>query len=279
MKFKGRAILAAALLSFCLGGTSWIGVMGAYETGVAVSGWAEESEEASLPVVVIDAGHGGPDGGARAQDGTEEKAINLAIAKKLKAEAEDYPVRVVLTRETEEGLTSGEGGSWKKRDDLLARKKIIEDACPVLAVSIHLNSFPQDASVCGAQVFYAPDGKEKGTSAEDEQAEQTGEQKEAGSRDFAVSVQKALEMQVSNGWKRTAMAKSDILLMKDPVCPFILVECGFLSNPDEARRLKTAEYQSMLASAVWSGINEILCLEKQSRVPVTDSANRYGNIG
>jgi len=280
-KFFGT--YAAAAAAFCLGFLGTLGFMTAsfaveMEASPVAAGGAvgQNSGETARPVLVIDAGHGGFDGGARAADGTEEKTINLEIALKLAEAAAAYPVDVVLTRESDTGLyTEGNSGS-KKREDLLKRKEIMEAADPVLAVSIHLNSFPQDVSVYGAQVFYAPSSPEVILPRTDEQ---TGEQRKADSRNFAESVQKALELHIPDGRERTAMAKSDILLMKDPACPVILVECGFLSNPDEAERLKTSEYQGQLASAIWEGINEILCLQETVTVPVVDSTNRHGNEG
>ena len=212
-----------------------------------------------IPVIVIDAGHGGFDGGAEAADGTQEKDINLAIAEKLAAEAEKYQVEIVMTRDGDYGLY-GADSVEKKRDDLTARKKIMEESGAELAVSIHLNSYPQDTSVYGAQVFYA-EGEQAGTDVHT-------------AREIAENVQNALETSLPDGRERVAMKKNDVLLMKDPPCRFILVECGFLSCPGEAELLKTAEYQGKTAAAVWKGINEILCLPVKNQLPVTDSANK-----
>ena len=211
------------------------------------------------PVIVIDAGHGGFDGGAEAADGTEEKDINLAIAEKLAEEAAGYEVEIVMTRDGEYGLYTADSTS-KKRDDLTARKKIMEESGAELVVSIHLNSYPQDTSVYGAQVFYAED-------------EQAGTDVHPAC-EIAENIQNALESAIPDGRERAAMKKNDVLLMKDPPCRFILVECGFLSCSREAQLLKTAEYQGKVAAAVWSGINEILCLPVKKQLPVTDSANK-----
>ncbi len=221
-----------------------------------------------LPVLVIDAGHGGFDGGAQAADGTKEKNINLAIALELADMARQYPVEVILTREQDEALYTDKNTASKKREDLLRRKEIMEEAGADLAVSIHLNSFPQNTGVYGAQVFYPddePDGQDGRTD------EQAGEQS---SRALAESVQNALETSISDGRERTAMKKKDILLFQDPPCRIILVECGFLSCPEEAEKLKTAEYQRKLAEAIWKGINEQLCLAERENIPVVESTNR-----
>lgn len=221
-----------------------------------------------LPVLVIDAGHGGFDGGAQAEDGTKEKDINLAISLELADIAKQYPVEVILTREQDEALYMDETSRTKKREDLLRRKEIMKEAGADLAVSIHLNSFPQNTSVYGAQVFYPAD--EPGTQST-RTDEQTGEQS---SRALAESVQNALETDISDGRERTAMKKKDILLFQDPPCRIILVECGFLSCPAEAEKLKTPEYQRKLAEAIWKGVNEKLCLEERKNIPVVESANR-----
>lgn len=220
-------------------------------------------EEKQLPVIVIDPGHGGFDGGAEGADGTKEKDINLAIGLKLKEVAEEYPVEVVMTRDGDEALLSEDSGG-KKRQDLTNRKNIIEETAPVVTISIHLNSFPQDESVYGAQVFY-PKTAETRTSGEG------GEQNSGG---FAESVQNSLEKGIDDGRQREAMAKNDILLFKAPTHPIILVECGFLSNAKERDKLKSAEYQELLACCIWDGVNEKLCLEKDKQMDILDSANK-----
>lgn len=246
-------IYAAGVLGFALSIAACMGFMTA-SVPVDQPVYAEQA-----PVIVIDAGHGGFDGGAEAADGTQEKDINLAIAEKLAAEAEKYQVEIVMTRDGDYGLY-GADSVEKKRDDLTARKKIMEESGAELAVSIHLNSYPQDTSVYGAQVFYA-EGEQAGTDVHT-------------AREIAENVQNALETSLPDGRERVAMKKNDVLLMKDPPCRFILVECGFLSCPGEADLLKTAEYQGKAAAAVWKGVNEILCLPVKNQLPVTDSANK-----
>lgn len=225
-----------------------------------------DADKKALPVIVIDPGHGGIDGGASAADGTTEKDINLQIALKLRDIMLEYPVEVVMTRTGDSALISGDEGSIKsmKQQDLKNRKALIEDSEPVLAVSVHLNSFPEDASVYGAQVFYP----------KDEVKRTDGPADEHDSKTFAESVQRALESGISDGRERSAMKKDDILLFQNPTCPIILVECGFLSNRDEAEKLKTSEYQEKLAVSIWNGINENLCLEKVEKMEIVDSANR-----
>ena len=250
---KFLKISLAGVLTF---GLSLAACMGFMTASVPVQQPVPAEE---IPVIVIDAGHGGFDGGAEAADGTQEKDINLAIAEKLAEEAAQYQVEIVMTRDGDYGLYDEESLA-KKREDLQKRKKIMEESGARLVISIHLNSYPQDTSVYGAQVFYA----------EDEQTQTDVPT----SRLIAENVQKALENGLPDGEERTAMKKNDVLLMKDPPCSFILVECGFLSCPQEAEKLKTAEYQGKVAEAVWTGISEILCLPMIEQLPVIDSTNR-----
>ena len=173
-----------------------------------------------------------------------------------------------MTRDSDTGLYTDDDRPirQKKREDLWARKKIIEESGADIAVSIHLNSFPQDASVYGAQVFYPKDSVGRTDVQTDEQS----------SRDFAESVQKSLETNIDDGREREAMTKNDILIFENTEARIILVECGFLSNPKECSLLQTLEYQRQLSQAVWEGINEILCLKKPKEIQVIDSANRDG---
>ena len=211
------------------------------------------------PVIVVDAGHGGIDEGASGQDGTSEKDINLAIALELKKIISEYPAKVILTREDKEELLKGyDGSGGRKRFDMENRKKIIDKNNPVITVSIHLNSFPEDESVCGAQVFY-PYSQDKDI--------------HKISESFAVCVQKKLSEMDAKGNNKEPMTKNDIFLFKNIASPIILVECGFLSNTEERNKLKTAEYQHAIAHAVWDGLNENLGLEKQERKEIVDSAN------
>lgn len=218
-----------------------------------------------LMTVVIDAGHGGMDGGASSADGTQEKEINLAIAKCLAEEMKAYPIHVVMTREDDNGLYVDDERSirQKKREDLLKRKEIMEADGVQLSVSIHLNSFPQDEKVYGPQVFY-PRTQRAGTNVSDD---------ENTAKKYAEAIQKSLETNIDDGRERAAMPKNDILLFQNTTADIVLTECGFLSNPVEAEKLKTAEYQQILARSIWSGINEILCLAPTEKCKIIDSAN------
>ena len=146
----------------------------------------------------------------------------------------------------------------------MRRGEILNAESVTLGISIHLNSFPQDEKVYGAQVFY-PKARAEGTD-----VSRACEQ----SKRYAEAIQKSLETSIFDGREREAMPKDDILLFRSIRRPRVLVECGFLSNHDECERLKTAEYQRQAARAIWEGVNEILCLEKNKSVTVIDSANK-----
>lgn len=226
---------------------------------------ATKSEETNT-VIVIDPGHGGIDGGASSKSGIMEKDINLKIGKYLAEQMKDYPVTVIMTRNEDKGLYTDDGKTirQKKREDLLRRKEIMEESNVTLGVSIHLNSFPQDARVYGAQIFYPKSVMEK-----TDVFQNTNR-----SKIIAESVQKALEINIQDGRERSAAAKGDILMFKNTNATMILAECGFLSNPDEERALQNAEYQQKIAESIWQGINEILCLKKETDVNIIDSANK-----
>ena len=189
-----------------------------------------------VPVVVIDVGHGGKDPGKVGVNDVLEKDINLAIAKRLKSLLMQNDVMVVMTREEDKDLAS-ENASNRKNEDLRARVKLLEEVQPVLMISIHQNSYPE-SDVDGAQVFYysgSSEGKRLGN-----------------------IVQESLKYEIKDGNHRIAKANKDYYLLKRAVCPAIIVECGFLSNPKEAELLNTEEYQEKLAFAISLGVMEYI---------------------
>ena len=189
----------------------------------------------SEPVVVLDPGHGGMDGGAVSSDGTSEKDINLAIAGKVKTRLESEGVRVIMTRAGDEGLyedTGDESIRALKTQDMKERKRIIEDSDADLTVSIHLNSFTQDASVKGAQVFYPLYGDPEAID-ESERA--------------AKIIQAGLNEAINIDKKRSELGKDDVFLLKEVATPIVIVECGFLSNPEDASNLKDKKFQSKIS--------------------------------
>lgn len=195
----------------------------------------------SSDFLVIDPGHGGFDGGAQSSEGIPEKDINLQIAKEIKALAISDGWNVVMTRETDISLSEDQGTiRHRKTQDLLNRKQIITDVAPQLAISIHLNSFKEDVSVRGAQVFYPKECKD----------ELLSKQCQA----LAEAIQTNLTKGLDDGTNRSVLKKEGVLILKNTSCPIVLVECGFLSNPAEAELLTDVEYQRKLAKYIYQGI-------------------------
>ncbi len=198
---------------------------------------AQTMSDASDIVIVIDAGHGGRDGGKVSVDNvTYEKDINLAIAYKLKTYMEAEGITVIMTRETDDGLYL-ESDSNKKAADLRRRIEIIDRAAPRLVVSIHQNSY-HESYVCGAQTFYYT------TSGE-------------GKR-LAETIQAQLRLSLDPDNDRQAKANNSYYLLKKTTAPIVIVECGFLSNPEEAALLATEDYQDRVAFQIHLGIMQYL---------------------
>ena len=183
--------------------------------------------------IAIDAGHGGIDPGAVSKSGVREDEINLKIAKKLQAYLENEGAKVVMTRKTDEGLYDKDFTGSRKRQDMTRRVEILQKTEPDMVISIHLNQFPQSQYV-GAQTFYLQ-GSDKGEL-------------------LAKSIQQQLLRVLDRGNKREIKASDSFLILKAADCPSVLVECGFLSNPQEETLLTTDDYQEEVAWAIYCGI-------------------------
>ena len=186
-------------------------------------------------LIYIDAGHGGTDPGAVGAQ-AREKDINLAITLKTKELLEKEGVQVVLTRTDDGGLYKETDGN-KKRADLNRRCEIIEENQVDFVVSIHQNSYTSP-QIKGAQVFYYTTSKE--------------------SQELAETVQKTLIEQVDPDNHRQAKANDSYYLLKKTESAIIIVECGFLSNPEEAQKLTEEAYQQQMADAICTGIFQYL---------------------
>ena len=185
------------------------------------------------PVVVIDSGHGGADPGKIGVAGQEEKTINLQIAQKLKSYLEAADIGVVMTRESDAGLYK-ESDSHKKSADMRERCRIIDEANPVLAVSIHQNSYHQE-SISGAQVFYYKNSEN--------------------GRRLAEILQRRFDYVLGeDGNRRSAKANDSYYLLLHVKAPIVIAECGFLSNRAEAEKLSEEEYQDRVAWTLHLGI-------------------------
>ena len=185
--------------------------------------------------IVLDAGHGEPDGGAVGVNGTLEKDVNLAIVQKLQEILEGKGVEVILTREGDYGLQDENANTIRKMkvSDMNKRRSIIKESGADLFISIHMNSFG-DAKVHGLHIFYDkshPDIEETAEKIQNNIGEVTG------AKTHTVKT-----------------ADEKLFLMKNPPIPAILVECGFLSNPEEEKKLNDEEYQAKIAWAIASSL-------------------------
>lgn len=202
------------------------GVVTFYENGKKT-----DSYQTNIGTIVIDAGHGGVDPGKVSGSGTEEKDINLSIALKLKPMLEADGYHVVLTRENDEAICTG---SYSKVEDLENRVDIISDSEAAFVISIHQNSYT-DSSVHGAQVFYCKESEE--------------------GKNIAEFIQNSL-LDVDPDNKRLPKADGSYYLFVHTECPIVIVECGFLSNPEEEKLLLSDEYQNLMAAAIRNGVHQ-----------------------
>ena len=186
--------------------------------------------------IVIDAGHGGFDGGATGKSGIHEDGLNLAVAKKLQTLFEKNGYTVTMTRETGEAI-----GDTKKKD-MCPRRKIIAEAKADIVISIHMNKF-SDASVCGPQVFYHEDSAE-------------GEK-------LAKLIQQELNMALDPPKDRIEHPE-DYFILCSGDSPAVIVECGFLSNEREEALLQDETYQMECAKAIYLGTDAYLGQRTQS---------------
>ena len=202
------------------------------ERFVSVMAPAVENQQLLL---IIDAGHGGADGGASDAMGREEDAVNLEIALRLEALAALYGIQTELTRREHDIDYPEDADSIraKKVADTRRRVEQINAAQYAVVISIHQNTYPADYSVQGTQVLYA-----------------NTEQSQA----FAETMQEALTQGL--GLERSRAVRqvpSSVFLLNHIDTVAILVECGFLSNPQEAERLHTANYQLQIAASIFAG--------------------------
>ncbi len=177
--------------------------------------------------LVIDAGHGGVDGGAISADGKKESDINLSIALKLASLSDFMGIDCVMTRDTDSD--NSDCGKYSERESLISRAELANSTENALLISIHQNKFPSEL-VSGAEIMYA-DTK--------------------GSRELGLITQGNMVTVLDPENRRVARpAPAELLLTSSVKCPAILAECGFMSNPTECGKLSTAEYQLKIALAL-----------------------------
>ena len=189
----------------------------------------------SNKVIVIDAGHGKPDEGAQSSNGTTEAETNLKIALKLQNLLEQSGATVILTRSDEDAIYDLDKTTLKQKkiSDIHNRVKIGNESSADAFVSIHLNKIPQE-QYWGWQCFY-----------------KTGDES---SQKLAKSIQQNLNDAIQKENKRVAMKIENVYIIKHVEIPISIVECGFLSNPEEESLLLTDEYQDKLAWGIYNGI-------------------------
>lgn len=192
----------------------------------------------STPILIIDPGHGGEDGGAVAADGTVESGINLSIAVKMADLAVFLGWDVIMTRETDVSIHGDDAKTLreKKASDLKNRVAICNQTQNGVLVSIHQNSFVGAPNVKGAQVFH------------NEQSESIA---------LAQRIQDVINKTINKeNPKQIKGIGNSSYLMKNVSCPAVLIECGFLSNPDEREHLKNADYQLKIAMQLFCAVSQ-----------------------
>ena len=185
--------------------------------------------------IVLDAGHGGMDGGAVGTAGTLEKDINLRIAQKCELLLVLLGVDVTMTRREDCSLDDGSGATiaGRKAEDIRVRVAMANSGADAL-VSIHMNTFPV-AKYWGTQVFYSENHPDSAVLADRLQTA-------------------ARQLLAPDNRRESRQAENSIYLLRHVLVPAVIVECGFLSNPEEERRLNSDEYQNAVAEAICGGI-------------------------
>lgn len=201
-----------------------------------ISPYSKTFFNSDFTTIIIDPGHGFPDGGAVGINGSVESEINLEISKKLQEVLTAKGFRVIMTRSDKDGISDTQSGIRNsKRQDMTKRLDIMKTPDAKLFVSIHMNFFPK-SDVNGLRIFYSSNHNEIKPLAEQIQS----------------------KMHDVTGAKTAAVKTADknLFLMKNPPIPAILVECGFLSNIDEEKKLNDQNYQSRLAWAIADAIEK-----------------------
>ena len=181
-------------------------------------------------IIIVDPGHGGFDPGKPGINGADEKDLNLKISLKLRDYLEQAGAVVIMTRTTDDDVDGMEGMKYKSKD-MVERKKLAEGGD--ILVSIHQNSFTQP-SIRGAQTFYNAQSK-KG-------------------KVLAEAIQKSIKDYADHQNKREAKSNTNYYVLRATLIPAVIVECGFLTNPDEEKLLNNEDYQDQMAWSIYLGI-------------------------
>ncbi len=229
---KINLVFAAAIIIIMLAGI----FLNLTRTTETIDGGGERKIEKIK--ILIDPGHGGIDQGASGDMKIAEAPINLAISEKLMSFLEGSGFEVEMTRYDDSGLYTELSNTIraKKNEDLKNRVELINNSGADLAISIHLNSFPQK-QYYGAHVFYQKSN-------------------EITTKSAADIIQESMRNILDKSNDRVPQIKKDIKIMDETAIPVILIECGFLSNNEEERKLVSDDYQEKAAWAIYTGIIE-----------------------
>lgn len=199
----------------------------------------EANNEPSEKVIILDAGHGGEDSGAVGAGGVLEKNLNLEIANAIRLALEEKGFTVIMTRTEDKMLYSEEENvkGMRKLSDLKNRVKIAENYPNALFISIHMNSFGA-SKYSGLQVYYSEDDN--------------------GSMALANSIQSSVKDKLQPDNNRVTKCGKELYLLERSPVTTVLVECGFLSNAEECKKLSEKEYQNQLSFAIVCGIIEYI---------------------
>ncbi len=230
MKIRNAIIILAGLISL-----SAVSIISA-----EIAATASSTVYSQQPTIIVDAGHGGFDGGAVAEDGTLEKDINLNIALKLSQFLKTNGYDVIMTRTSDTATDYSEQSSIKDRKvkDMKNRLKLINETENCIFVSIHLNKFTSE-SAKGAQVFCSPNDDE--------------------SKILGQSIQSTIINLIQpDNIRKIKKGTKDTYLLYNATKPAVIVECGFLSNSSELAKLKNEEYQERMAFSIFCGVADFL---------------------
>lgn len=230
-KLKKSAVFLAVLFlifSFALIFSAFLGVKDIDANAQALS-------KTEKKVILLDAGHGGEDGGTSSKSGILEKDINLAVALYLRDYLTLSGFEVKMTRDSDTDLSdkSLETVRARKVSDLKKRVEMIAQNSGGILVSIHQNFFEQE-KYYGTQVFYSSNNTQ--------------------SMPIAESIRSSVVSLIQPDNERELKDATSVYILKNAACPAVIVECGFLSNEQEAEKLNTPEYQKKLAFAICCGI-------------------------
>lgn len=233
MKKSISILLAAFIISFSIVAFQQIRLVS-----------ADNYRVENVPVIIIDAGHGGEDGGAVGIDGTAEKDLNLSISLKLNEilSAMGYQTRMVRTTDTSIHNADADTVRERKVSDIHNRAAIMNEYENCIYVSIHQNKY-SGSSIWGAQTFYSPNNEE--------------------SKELAQLIQASIANNVQPDNKRVIkQSGTNIYVLYNATKPAVMVECGFVSNANELEQLKDDEYQNKMAFAISNGIINYLFSEE-----------------